>query len=320
MSGALVISLDFEIYWGVRDHVPLDRYRGNLLGERQAIPAMLELFSKYGIHATWATVGFLFFGDKPSLLAGLPNRRPAYTERALDPYADLSRLGDDEATDPFHYGASLIRKIAAVPNQEIATHTFSHYYCLEPGQTESDFREDIQAARRAAGAHGFELKSVVFPRNQVNETYLRTCGEEGLSAYRGNPPSILHGATRGREPSLRRLARLADSYVNLTGHHAFTPSKQGTGLVNVPASRFLRPWSRRLRFAEPFRVRRILGDLTYAAERGLFYHLWWHPHNFGVNLDENIGTLDKILGHFSSLREAHGFQSLNMLEAARHEC
>ena len=72
MGGALVISLDFELHWGVRDSRTLDSYRANLLGVRQAIPAMLELFAARGIHATWATVGILFCRNKKELEDTLP--------------------------------------------------------------------------------------------------------------------------------------------------------------------------------------------------------------------------------------------------------
>src|SRR2546426_12614664 len=60
-SPTFIISLDFELFWGVRDVTTLDRYGANLRGVRDAIPAMLRLFSERGIRATWATVGFLFF-------------------------------------------------------------------------------------------------------------------------------------------------------------------------------------------------------------------------------------------------------------------
>src|SRR5713226_4105770 len=127
--GALVISLDFELHWGVRDSKPLDSYRQNLLGERTAVPAMLRLFQKYGIHATWAAVGFLFFENKGELLDSLPARRPAYRDRRLSPYQDVERLGVNESEDPLHFAASLIRQVSATPHQEIGSHTFSHYYC-----------------------------------------------------------------------------------------------------------------------------------------------------------------------------------------------
>src|SRR3954471_23360091 len=102
--GSLVISLDFELHWGVRDHRSVADYRENLLGVRQAIPQMLELFRRYDVHATWATVGFLFFDNTKDLLAGLPERRPQYADPRLSPYAELESIGPDEAADPFHYG------------------------------------------------------------------------------------------------------------------------------------------------------------------------------------------------------------------------
>ena len=63
MAGTLVVSLDFELFWGMLDVCTLDEYRENVLGGRKAIPQMLQLFEKYNIHATWAAVGFLFAED-----------------------------------------------------------------------------------------------------------------------------------------------------------------------------------------------------------------------------------------------------------------
>ena len=61
-----MVSLDFELYWGVRDKTSLEAYKANLLGARHIIPRLLELFAHYGVRATWATVGFLFFDEKTS--------------------------------------------------------------------------------------------------------------------------------------------------------------------------------------------------------------------------------------------------------------
>ena len=60
MSGQFVISLDFELLWGVRDHADRTSYGKNVLGARDAVPQMLEIFAQNSIRATWATVGFLF--------------------------------------------------------------------------------------------------------------------------------------------------------------------------------------------------------------------------------------------------------------------
>ena len=75
--GALVISLDFELHWGVRDKcAPDGSYRENLLGARKAVPAMLDLFEEFDIAATWATVGFLFAESRQEREAFSPNARP----------------------------------------------------------------------------------------------------------------------------------------------------------------------------------------------------------------------------------------------------
>ena len=91
---------------------------------------LLATFAEYGIHATWATVGFLFFRTRTELLASLPDLRPDYDDLRLSPYPDMKVLGTDEGDDPFHFGRSLIDQIRSYPGQEIATDTFSHYYCL----------------------------------------------------------------------------------------------------------------------------------------------------------------------------------------------
>src|SRR5579864_5566921 len=93
--GAFVISLDFELHWGVRDHEPPNGpYRQNLLGARKAIPRLLELFQRYGISATWAVVGFLFAETTEELRKFEPALRPRYCDHALDPYAEP--LGEGE--------------------------------------------------------------------------------------------------------------------------------------------------------------------------------------------------------------------------------
>ena len=56
MAGTLIVSLDFELFWGMLDVCPLEKYQDHVLGGRKAIPGLLALFQKYGIHATWATV------------------------------------------------------------------------------------------------------------------------------------------------------------------------------------------------------------------------------------------------------------------------
>lgn len=110
-----MISLDCELFWGVRDKRRLQDYRENLLGDRQVVPRLLELFDEFEVHATWAFVGFLFYSDRTSLLSELPARLPQYVDSRYSAYAELAELGEDEELDPFHFGGSLIREVLRHP-------------------------------------------------------------------------------------------------------------------------------------------------------------------------------------------------------------
>jgi peptidoglycan/xylan/chitin deacetylase (PgdA/CDA1 family) len=283
------------------------------------VPALLALFEEFGIHATWATVGFLFFDGRRDLLDALPVRRPTYTQPGLSPYDAFASLGDNEKDDPFHFAPSLIRRIADTPHQEIGTHTFSHYYCLEDGQHPADFRDDLEAAVEVTRAKlGRSLRSIVFPRNQTSPAYIAVSRLLGLLAYRGNLTDWAYRPRSAEDESvLRRGVRLADAYWSLSGSNSRRVHANGaSGLVDVPGSRYLRPYSVALRHLEPLRLRRIKTDLHYAAIRGEVYHLWWHPHDFGVHLAENLRAMREILTFFASLRDAYGMETLTMAEAA----
>ena len=313
--GTFIISLDFELHWGMRDVKTVDQYRENILGARRAVPALLATFVEYDIHATWATVGFLFFSRRSDLLRALPTERPNYTDPRLSAYAEIDTIGEDENSDPFHFARSLLQQIRSCESQEIATQTFSHYYCLEPRQSVAAFRADLEAAKTAALDFGVVLKSIVFPGNQYDEAHLQVCSEMGFTAFRGNPHSSLYRPrTRAKQSYWVRAARLLDSHCSLFSHQCYPLALSADRLpINLPASRFLRPYTP-LAPAQALQERRVMNDLTYAARQGLAYHLWWHPHNFGKHLKENIGMLRRILDHFHDLRKYYGIQSKNMTE------
>jgi peptidoglycan/xylan/chitin deacetylase (PgdA/CDA1 family) len=317
--GALVVSLDFELHWGVRPTTPPDApYRANLLGAREAVPRMLELFERSGVAATWATVGLLFARSAEEARDLSPPVRPGYADRRLDPYGEP--MGGSEEEDPLHFAGSLIEQVRRTPRQEVASHTFSHYYCLEPGQTAEAFEADLQSAVEAARRRGVRLRSMVFPRNQVNAAYLPLLRRAGFDCYRGPAGGWIYRAvdTRTRDLPLRRVLRGLDAYLPVVSPRV-TPWREiveREGLVDVPGSRFLRPFSRRRARWERVRLARIEREMRHAALRGGVYHLYWHPHNFGANLPENLAFLRRVLERFERLRDAHGMRSLTMAGVA----
>jgi hypothetical protein len=314
-GGFLTISLDFELFWGVRDIHSIRHYGPNILGGRKAIPAILELFRCHGISATWAIVGFVTFASRAELLSNLPKERPDYLNPKLDPYRYLPNIGYNENDDPYHYGYSLVKAIQDTPRMEIGSHSFSHFYCLEPRFNPSSFRADLDASVSAFERLGIRSRSLVFCRNQYDAKHLQDAAESGFEVFRGNEAGFLYvPRSAGDETLKRRAGRLVDAYVDLSGANLSVASRDASGLMNVPSSRFLRPvgWSS----FELFRLRRILSAMEKAARSGSGFHLWWHPHNFGINLEKNLLFLSEILVHFRHLQDEYGMQSLTMYEAA----
>ena len=77
----------------------------------------------------------------------IPADKPGYANETLNPYSEFAKIGKTEQDAPCFYAPSLLKTIAVVPGQEIGSHTFSHYYCREAGQTPEEFAADLAAAK-----------------------------------------------------------------------------------------------------------------------------------------------------------------------------
>lgn len=288
------------------------------MGARDAVPCMLDVFDKYGISATWATVGMLFARDRDEWNAYKPAVLPKYARKQDDPYQE--KLGRDEANDPLHFAATLIDRIRSCPRQEIGTHTWSHYYCLDAGHSAAAFRADIRSAVAMASSRRITLRSIVFPRMQVPPDCLSIIREFGILCWRGTESSWMYQAASTAEmrSPKRRLARIVDAYLPVAGPETVKWSSipQPGDDFNIPQSRFLRPYSTSASFLESVRLHRITSAMEHAARNGEIYHLCWHPHNFGVNLKENLQFLERILKVQRRLDAEYGFPSMTMNEVA----
>jgi hypothetical protein len=324
--GALVISLDFELHWGMRDHTAVDpAVSESLVASRTSVVTLAELFASREVRATWATVGLLFATTAAEANALSPATRPSYREARLDPYSEP--IGRTEDEDPLHLAGSLVDRLASIRGQELASHTFSHYYCLEPvegGPAAEAFRADLAAAQAAAATRGVRLRSLVLPRNQWDPTFAPVLVETGFECYRGPQPGWAHRSRPGGDSGLAvRAARLASTWAGpalptFTWDELLEPS----GLCNVPASAFLRPWAPSTKALQPFQDGRLVKALRDAAHRGRVVHLWWHPHNFAAYPAENLDRLQRLLDELDRLRASDGMTSLAMgdvSDAARRE-
>lgn len=314
-NGNFIISLDYEIFWGISETKGLNNYGENLLNTDEVVIRLLKLFTKYEISATWAIVGFLFFEDKTELKTNVLNiQKPTYLKEDLSNYNFIDIIQNNQKK--VYFSKERIDQIRTTQNQEIATHTFSHYYCLEDGQSLEQFQEDLRKAIEVAEDNHITFESIVFPRNQYYDSHIEICKSHGIKTYRGNEkhwiykPSVSQGV-------IRRGLRLLDAYVNISGDNTFVVEKNDE-IVNITSSRFLRPYNRKLNFVEGLRKQRILKEMTYAAKNNKCYHLWWHPHNFGKDIEENFKFLEEILIHYTKLNQEFNFESTSMNKLLKH--
>jgi len=329
MKGIFTISLDFELHWGGFEKWPIslnsvqlqkNSYNQYFLNTRKVIPQLLGLFKKYEIHVTWATVGMLMHPNKNELIKNFPDLKPDYKEKKLSAYhyIETNGIGEDETNDPFHYADSLIQQILTTPNQELGSHTFAHYYCNEEGQTIEQFRADLQAAQKAASRYGKQLQSLVFPRNQFNDDYLKVCFDEGIKVVRSNPLDWFWEIDSAiDEPMWKRLNRGLDAYFPIGKTNTFSLealNKEIDRPLCLPASRLLRPYRKKELFLNIIKINRIKSEMERAARNGEVYHLWWHPHNFGNFSFDNLSQLEEILKHYSYCNKRFKMRSICMGE------
>jgi len=305
-NGKFVISIDFEKYWGMRDFKSIESLENRLLNVDDFILKLLKLFEKYEIHATWATVGFLFHRNKDELLKFIPSNKPNYKDFSLSPYPYIEQ-NSLEPTN-YHFADKIIKSIIKTDNQEIASHTYSHYYCLAEGQSLDEFKSDLEMFNEVHNP-----TTIIFPRNLVNETYLQVLPDYGINIYRGNEEHFIYQPIKSKVlvPVVRAI-RLIDRYINLTGHNTYKLGKISNNLLNIPSSRLLALYLPKLKLLEPLRLKRIKKGMNHAAKKGEVFHLWFHPHEMANDKVINLKLLESIFKHYKMLKEEYDFESINL--------
>lgn len=308
-KGALVISLDFELVWGIFDHIQISDKVAYFDNTLSAIPKMLALFEKNSINVTWAAVGMLFNENWDEWNANIPTVIPNYDNQKLNPY-NYGLQHQKSGFDRFFFAPNLIKQIKSVKGQEIGTHTYSHYYCLEKGQAIEQFDADLAQAVKMAEKLNINMHSLVFPRNQYNSAYLEICSKHKITTVRTNPNSWYWDTTKP-ETLFSKLARTGDAYLPIGKKSYLINNIKAEEVICQNASRFLRP-QHQFEFLNSIRLTRIKNEIVQAAKNGEVYHLWWHPHNFGIDTVNALKTLQEIITVFNNCRETYGMESVTM--------
>jgi peptidoglycan/xylan/chitin deacetylase (PgdA/CDA1 family) len=300
-KGAVVISIDFEMRWGVHDLYGLDMepYRENIENVRQVVPDTLTMLDERGLKATWACVGALALHGWEEYF-NLAPPPPKYVNSSLavkHEYARLDPLGR------LHFAPDLVRRIIETKGQELGSHTFSHLYFREPGVTAADFMADIEAVEKLwRDRFGLVPTSLVFPRNQSAFENLMT--NTSIRTWRGPEAAWFHNCSeQNNNTLLPRLLRLVDS---------INPwIRRAAPVVNrmTKASLFVR-------FNLPdtlwrLHIKRIAGELR-GIPPGSVFHIWWHPHNLGQKMPLRLARLEQILDLVSEACVRRGIVSKTM--------
>jgi peptidoglycan/xylan/chitin deacetylase (PgdA/CDA1 family) len=311
-KGVFVISLDFELLWGVFDKINWKNQQTYFENTRKIIPEILKLFETHEIGCTWATVGMLFNENWEEWNANLPDLIPEYQDGKLSAY-EFGKSIQSIETEKLCFAPEIIKILGQVPKQEIATHTYSHYYCLEEGQNQNEFRSDLEMAKNMANKFGYSLHSLVFPRNQFNPDYLEICDELNIKNIRSNPANWYWKDTQNHNLA-NKIFRTADAYFGFKDKsYRKNKIEKNKSIVEQKASRFLRPYSTNT-LQNKLRLSRILKEMEESAIEEKIYHLWWHPHNFGSHPREGLQDLKVILSKYSDLKHKYNYCSSSMRE------
>ena len=292
-----IISLDTELIWGYvayPSHKDIDLLKRDDKKVRGCIDALLNLFEKHNIPATWAVVGHLFL-DHCECEDGIPHKNmPRFKKDwySFDPCTDIQR-------DPLYYGKDIVEKILSNRiEHEIGYHSFSHVVFSECNRevAEIEIKEGIKLAKE----FGITLNSFVFPNNNIG--HLDVLKEHGFRIYRGV------NLARGHVNQNILIQKFNGGIDIITAQPA--EPKWIDGIWEIPTSTlFCNP-----QFKFSVLLRAKLG-LYHAIISKKVFHIYLHPHDL-LRYPSLKDNLDKFLGIVSKKRDEGKIEVMTMGEFA----
>ncbi|MGZ9083865.1 MAG: polysaccharide deacetylase family protein [Rhodoplanes sp.] len=258
-KGALTISIDLELAWGVWDRLTPEDLRMAETAERPICAALIELFDRHSVPVTWAMVAAL-----------------------LDESSAKQRPGPVRCW----YAPDVVEQIVrAKAGHEIGSHGGRHIDLAAADATPA--ADDLLFAKETHRNAGLPFQSFVFPRNRIGN--LDAVAQAGLRVFRGRDIGWTSAAHRaGRWAA--KAANLADKMLPIPPR-SVTPHAQAD-LIDLPGSMLLigRNGARRFVFPAVTRAKLSMG-LAHAIRTGGVFHLWFHPSNFYYRRQEQFATL-----------------------------
>jgi hypothetical protein len=258
-TGKVTLSIDLELAWGVWDTITADELQLAETAERPICTALVDLFDRYQVPATWLVVAAL-----------------------LDEASARSRPGSKSCW----YAPDVIERIVGAKVQhEIGSHGGRHIYFDQASAAEA--QDDLGFAKGVHRAHGLGFDSFVFPRAAVG--HLDIVADNGLRVVRSRDVGLLRTVNhRGRLAA--RAANFIDQFLPVPPQPSW-PEALGR-LIDIPGCMQILGRNGLRRFVLPQVTRaKLLIGLERARRTGGTFHLWFHPSNFYYRRDEQLATL-----------------------------
>jgi peptidoglycan/xylan/chitin deacetylase (PgdA/CDA1 family) len=230
-TGYFLFSLDTELAWGsLWDQPPSRRSSRDGSTERKTIQRLLDMMDEFGVVATWAITGHLFYEK--------------CEECQVCPVMDLK--GKDSSfeeiwhsRDPMWYGADVLETLLSRgAGHEIAFHGYTHrlFDRLSRDEASLEIREWLRLAKRK----NIIPQTVIFPQGRIG--HLDLFQEAGFICYRGK--EIRHPALSF--PFFGKVLNRINLRLSMMTPQVYHIKVDPQGLVNVPGSQWLFRTDRRI--------------------------------------------------------------------------
>lgn len=305
-KGYFLLSLDTEQAWGYHDCFDWKLFSRDGKREQQAVERLLEILDEFDLTATWAVLGILFRRQLDAMPSDNGFKKNAAFEQLL------------RSNHPLVLGDRIIAALLAKRHRhEIAFHGYTHRVFDERLMSKAEAEFEVQQWLEAAKSSSVIPKAVVFPRNRIG--HLELLRRYGMLCYRGE--ELLPRAYS--LPVLGKALRwLHHNSVAMCTPLAHKPVVDSCGMVNLPSSRWLFGFNRKLdrlfdaTGLHTLRLRKIAKGIRRAAREKKVIHLWAHPHEFHTEKD-----FEKLRYLFSQVAEeisAGRMESVGMTELAEN--
>jgi hypothetical protein len=305
--GYFVFSLDTELAWGHFDCFPSPAISMDSSQERKVVKRLLEIFDRYGIAATWALVGHMFYSQcEKCLVCPIMDWKGKYS--VFDQIY--------ESNNPLWYGEDIVDLLLERrPVHEIAFHGYTHRLFDQKEMSEPEAIIEIKEWLRLSNRKNLVPVSVIFPRNKVG--YLPMFKKEGFICYRGSQLKPRFLST----PLIGRVLNWLDFKLQFCIPEVYRAVEEPGGLVNLPASRHLFGMNPqvsemldRLNLGR-MGIRRIFKGVEKAAHEKKVIHIWAHPYEF--RSEKDFAQLILLLDSVSKEIKRGKIQSITMGELAQ---